>query len=78
MKKKRVNPNCLLKKMAIKNRKSKKIQFGFFKSEKLAKEYIEHKKKHFPIEGEVSYYVVKRKRPKEGQNSFLAYCLVRK
>jgi len=66
--------------MSIKKRKSKRIKFGFFKTEELALKRIEHKKKYLPLPvghtGE--YFVIKSQRPKEGRNTWLAYCLHRK
>jgi len=66
--------------MQFKKRKSKKVKFGFFKTEALALDRIEHKKKYFPLPaghtGE--YYAIKVKRPKEGRNTWLAYCLHKK
>jgi hypothetical protein len=64
--------------MSIKNRKSKRVIFGYFKSATLAESFIEHKRKHYHFREGTSYYVVKRKRPKAGQKSFLAYCLIPK
>ena len=74
------NPNYLLKKMTSKKRKSKKVKFGFFKTEKLALERLEHKKKYLPLpKGHTGkYFAIKVKRPKEGRNTWLAYCLHRK
>ena len=66
--------------MSITTRKSKIIKLGFFKRENLAWEYIEHYKKHTALpKGRVgTYYVLKRKRLKEGMKLWWAYCLHKK
>jgi len=63
--------------MSIITRKSKRRKLGFFKTEKLAWDYIEHYKKYTALpKGRVgTYYVVKLKRPKEGMKLWWAYCL---
>ena len=63
--------------MAIRNRKSNKITFGMFRSEKKAAEYIDHYKEFRMKSGvDPNFFIVKRDRKKAGQKTFEAYCLI--
>ena len=58
-------------------KKNKRVKFGLFKNETLALAECEKRKHLFPEEA-TRFYVKKIQRQKEGQNSWLAYCLIRK
>ena len=63
--------------MSIKNRKSDRTKFGFFKNEKIAKAEVD-RRKSLSEDSTITYYVIKVKRAKEGQNPWMAYSLKRK
>lgn len=63
--------------MAIKNRKSDRTKFGFFKNEKSAEAEVD-RRKSLSEDSTITYYVIKVKRVKEGQNPWMAYSLKRK
>ena len=60
-----------------KTTKNKRVKFGLFKSESLALDECEKRKGLFPEDG-TSFHAKKIARSKEGKNSWLAYCLIRK
>ena len=60
--------------MSIKTRKSKRIKFGMFATEAEANE-VSLQKSSEPRFADSKFYTIKVKRPKEGQRSWLAYCL---
>jgi hypothetical protein len=63
--------------MAIRNRKSDKVTFGYFRNESKAQDYIEHYKKFRMKKGtDPKFFVVKRDRNKAGQKTYEAYCLI--
>lgn len=63
--------------MAIRNRKSDKVTFGYFRNESKAQDYIEHYKKFRMKQGnDPKFFVVKRDRKKAGQKTYEAYCLI--
>ena len=63
--------------MAIRNRKSDKVTFGYFRNESKAQDYIEHYKKfRMKKDTNAKFFVVKRDRKKAGQKTYEAYCLI--
>ena len=60
-----------------KTTKNRRVKFGLFKSESEALQECEKRKPVFPPET-TSFYVKKVERAKSGQNSWMAYCLIRK
>ena len=63
--------------MAIRNRKSDKVTFGYFRNESTAQDYIEHYKKfRMKQDSDPKFFVVKRDRKKAGQKTYEAYCLI--
>ena len=65
--------------MSITTRKSKRVKFGLFRSEKLALEHIEHYKKHRMKKGiHHNFFVVPKKpiRQKDDKKTWEAYCLI--
>ena len=63
--------------MSIRNRKSDKVTFGYFRNESKAQDYIEHYKKFRMKQGtDPKFFVVKRDRKKAGQKTYEAYCLI--
>ena len=67
----------LIKQMSIRTRKSDRTKFGFFKNEKIARAEIA-RRKNLTDDSTLTYYVIKVKRGKEGQNPWMAYSLKRK
>jgi hypothetical protein len=63
--------------MSINIAKNKRVKFGLFKNETLALAECEKRKHLFPEEC-TAFYTKKVQRHKEGKNSWLAYCLIRK
>ena len=63
--------------MAIRNRKSDRVTFGYFSNESKAQAFIEHYKK-FRMKKDIDpkFFVVKRDRKKTGQKTYEAYCLI--
>jgi hypothetical protein len=63
--------------MAIRNRKSDRVTFGYFSNESNAQAFIEHYKKFRMKKGiDPKFFVVKRDRKKAGQKTYEAYCLI--
>ena len=63
--------------MAIRDRKSDKVTFGYFRNESKAQDYIEHYKKfRMKKDANAKFFVVKRDRKKAGQKTYEAYCLI--
>ena len=63
--------------MAIRNRKSDKVTFGYFKNESKAQAFIDHHKKfRMKKDADAKFFVVKRDRQKAGQKTYEAYCLI--
>ncbi len=63
--------------MAIRNRKSDKVTFGYFRNESKAQDFIEHYKKfRMKKDADAKLFVVKRDRKKAGQKTYEAYCLI--
>ena len=63
--------------MSIRSRKSYRTKFGFFKNEKIAEAEVD-RRKSLTNDSTLTYYVIKVKRGKEGQNPWMAYSLKRK
>jgi len=65
--------------VSIRTRKSDRTKFGFFKNEASARAEVERRKNLLLSEDPtLTYYVIKVKRGKEGQNPWMAYSLKRK
>ena len=66
--------------MSVKTSKNKRIKFGLFKTEKAALEECSKREKMMPklVKHGASFRTLKVQRNKEGQRSWLAYCLVKK
>jgi len=63
--------------MAIRNRKADKIKFGYFRTESMAEQFVEHYKKfRMKKDADAKFFVVKRNRKKAGQKTYEAYCLI--
>ena len=66
--------------MSIRTKKNKRIKFGLFKTEQAALDECTKREKMLPklVKRGASFLTLKVARTKEGQRSWLAYCLVSK